>query len=55
MLGFTGDAALVADLPLLADAVAATFDELRRLASGSVHPAKSRADQTRVRKRGAEA
>ena len=55
MLGFTGDAALVADLPLLADAVAASFDELRRLASGSVHPAKPRADQTRVRKRGAEA
>jgi hypothetical protein len=55
MLGFSGDAALVADLPLLADAVAASFDELRRLASGSVHPIKSRADQARVRNFGAEA
>jgi WS/DGAT/MGAT family acyltransferase len=54
-LGFSGDAALVADLPLFADAVAASFDELRRLASGSVHPQGRRADQARVRNHGAEA
>jgi hypothetical protein len=45
----------VADLPLLADAAASSFDELRRLASGSVHPAKARADQARVRNFEAEA
>jgi len=55
MLGFSGDATLVADLPLLADAVAAAFDELRRIAGRSVHPARKRADQSRVRKPGAEA
>jgi WS/DGAT/MGAT family acyltransferase len=55
MLGFSADAALVADLPLLADAAASSFDELRRLASGSVHPAKARADQARVRNFEAEA
>ncbi len=55
VLGFAADATLVADLPLLADAVAAAFDELRRLASGSVHPARKRADQSRVRNLGAEA
>ncbi len=55
MLGFSGDATLVADLPLLADAVAAAFDELRRLASRPVHPPRSRADHKRVRKSGAEA
>ena len=55
MLGFAGDAALVPDLPLLVDAVAASFDELRRLASRTVHPAKPRADHARGRKRGAEA
>lgn len=54
-LGFSGDAALVADLPLFADAVAASFDELRRLASASVHPKRSRADQARMRNHGAEA
>jgi WS/DGAT/MGAT family acyltransferase len=55
MLGFSADAALVPDLPLLADAVAASFDELRRLASGSVHSAASRADQSRTRNFRAEA
>jgi WS/DGAT/MGAT family acyltransferase len=55
MLGFSGDAMLVADLPLLADAVAAAFDELRRIASAAVHPARPRADQSRVRNFGAEA
>ena len=55
VLGFSGDATLVADLPLLADAVAASFDELRRIASRSVHPGRKRADQSRVRKPGAEA
>jgi hypothetical protein len=55
MLGFNGDATLVTDLPLLADAVAAAFDELRRLASASVHPVRKRADQSRVRNFGAEA
>ena len=55
MLGFRADATLVADLPLLADAVAASFDELRRLSSRSVHPARKRADQSRVRNFGAEA
>ncbi len=54
-LGFSADAALVPDLPLLVDAVAASFDELRRLASGSVHPKRSRADQARVRNHEAEA
>jgi len=55
MLGFSGDAALAADLPLLADATAATFDELRRLASETVHATRPRADQPRVRKGEAEA
>jgi WS/DGAT/MGAT family acyltransferase len=55
MLGFTADAALVPDLPLLADAVAASFDELRRLASGAVHPTAKRADQSRTRNFRAEA
>ncbi len=55
MLGFSGDATLVTDLPLLADAVAAAFDELRRIASASVHPVRKRADQSRVRNFGAEA
>jgi diacylglycerol O-acyltransferase len=55
MLGFSADATLVADLPLLADAVAASFDELRRIASRSVHPTRKRADQSRVRNLGAEA
>ena len=54
-LGFTGDAALVTDLPLLADAVASAFDELRRLSSATVHPASPRADQSRVRNSRAEA
>lgn len=55
MLGFSGDAALAADLPLLADSVAASFDELRRLTGGSVQQARARADQVRVRNFGAEA
>ena len=55
MVGFSGDASLVSDLPLLADAFAASFDELRRIAGRSVHPARKRADQSRVRKPGAEA
>lgn len=55
MLGFGADATLVADLPLLADAVAASFDELRRTASRAVHPARKRADQSPVRNLGAEA
>ncbi|MEX2206506.1 MAG: wax ester/triacylglycerol synthase domain-containing protein [Myxococcota bacterium] len=55
MLGWSADATLVADLPLLADAVAASFDELRRIASRPVHPARKRADQSRVRNLGAEA
>ena len=40
-LGFAADAALMADLPLLADAVAAAFDELRRTREPDrVHPAR---------------
>ena len=53
-LGFAADAALVADLPLLADAVAASFDELRRLASGEVHQVRTAADHKAVRNSGAE-
>jgi diacylglycerol O-acyltransferase len=55
MIGFSADAALLPDLPVLADAVAASFDELRRLASGAVHPTATRADQPRTRNFRAEA
>ncbi len=55
MLGFSADAALVPDLPLLADAVASSFDELRRLSNATVHPVTKRADQSRARNFRAEA
>jgi WS/DGAT/MGAT family acyltransferase len=54
-LGFSGDAALAPDLPLLADSVAASFDELRRLSSPPVHRAGRRADPSQVREMGADA
>ncbi|MBM4336109.1 MAG: DUF1298 domain-containing protein [Deltaproteobacteria bacterium] len=54
-LGFAGDAALAADLPLLADSIAASFDELRRISSPPVHRAGRRADPSRVREVGADA
>ena len=54
-LSFAGDAALMTDLPLLADAVAGAFDELRRLSSATVHASPPRADQSRVRNSRAEA
>jgi len=54
-LGFNGAAALVAELPLFADAVAASFDELRRLTRGPIHSKGRRADQSRARNHRAEA
>lgn len=54
-LGFSGDAALAPDLPLLADSVAASFDELRRLSSPTVHRAGRRADPAHMREMGAGA
>ncbi len=54
-IGFSGDALLAADLPLLADSFAASFGELCRRASGSIHRARPRAEEAKVREIGAEA